>query len=525
MLRLPPNLSRSLNPTGWALAILAFMALLNGAAAQNHSATYDEPAHLRYGYQVLAGNAARFDDSKMPVTALNALSAALLGGPRPESDRILPNARMATLLIWILLGLWIHRWCQRLYGPAAAAAALFLFAVDPNLGAHARWVTTDLYAAFFIFVAVERFSRLLDRPGWLHAVQAGFALALAQAAKFSAVYLYIILFALWAAQSGLPALHSGKIRSHWRTGLLYAGVHLLVLNALFLFDGTGMPFAAHAWKSELFQQVSRSAGWLARLPLPFPAPFLEGLDWVKHYETEFSGRCPGYLLGQILEQKSFAYYPVVLWFKIPIPVQILCAFALLRALRKNSLPQGVFSLWLPTLFYLAYFVFFCRAQMGIRLLLPILPFVYVLLGQTVRELFVSGKKVFAWVGVALCVWAACSPLSYYPHTLSYFNEWAWNRKHLYRILADSDLDWGQNDGLADRYVASRPWICKNPTAPVEGMILVSANFLTGVVFPEKHDWMRVIRRAEPVGHVGYSYLLFFIHPGSLGRLNGGSADH
>ena len=53
---------------GFAMAVLGAAFLVLGIRAiGNASPTTDEPGHYRYGYRILRGVAARWDDSKMPV--------------------------------------------------------------------------------------------------------------------------------------------------------------------------------------------------------------------------------------------------------------------------------------------------------------------------------------------------------------------------------------------------------------------------------------------------------------------------
>ena len=53
--------------------LLCIILALNILSSLGKSLTYDEPNHHRYGLQILNLNSDRFDDSKMPVSALNAL--------------------------------------------------------------------------------------------------------------------------------------------------------------------------------------------------------------------------------------------------------------------------------------------------------------------------------------------------------------------------------------------------------------------------------------------------------------------
>jgi hypothetical protein len=53
--------------------LLAVLFALEVASMQRLTVTYDEWAHLRYGQNILNLDSTRFDDSKMPFSALNAL--------------------------------------------------------------------------------------------------------------------------------------------------------------------------------------------------------------------------------------------------------------------------------------------------------------------------------------------------------------------------------------------------------------------------------------------------------------------
>ena len=72
----------------WLAALtLAVMAGLQLASLRHLSVTYDEPRHLRYGLNLLHDDASRFDDSKMPVSALNAAHPAARTIPGRGSHR------------------------------------------------------------------------------------------------------------------------------------------------------------------------------------------------------------------------------------------------------------------------------------------------------------------------------------------------------------------------------------------------------------------------------------------------------
>jgi hypothetical protein len=116
----------------------------------------------------------------------------------------------------------------------------------------------------------------------------------------------------------------------------------------------------------------------------------------------------------------------------------------------------------------------------------------------------------------LLVWLGVSTLSYYPHFLAYFNEFVRDRTQSYRILVDSNLDWGQSGRYVERYLRAHPDASLEPERPRPGTLLVSANKFSGLLLGEQFRWLR--ENFEPVGHVAYAYLLFHVTPEALRRV-------
>ena len=142
--------------------------------------------------------------------------------------------------------------------------------------------------------------------------------------------------------------------------------------------------------------------------------------------------------------------------------------------------------------------------------MPALPFLVVVAAAAARE----GARWprLPWV---LAAWATASALSYHPHFIPYFNELIGPRVNAYRYLADSNLDWEDHTYFIERFQRRHPELrlVVEPETPQAGDILVGANQLVGVVHPGKYRWLREYFR--PVGHVGYSHLLFRITPEEL----------
>ena len=97
-------------------------------------------------------------------------------------------------------------------------------------------------------------------------------------------------------------------------------------------------------------------------------------------------------------------------------------------------------LWLPVAVYLA-LTLTRGLNIGHRHLLPIYPFLFVAAG---RATLVRGWRPLSVAVVAAAVWYAVSVARVHPHYLAYFNEAAGGPAHGYRLLADLNLDWGQD---------------------------------------------------------------------------------
>jgi 4-amino-4-deoxy-L-arabinose transferase-like glycosyltransferase len=516
-----------------ALLVAAFL-LLAIVGLRHLSLTFDEPHHWRYGQNVLAGNSDRFDDSKMPVSAANALPGKIATWltPGPLQDRLASPAaaRLVTIAAAALLALLTFRWARELYGVGAGLFALALYAFDPNVIAHSRLITTDLYAALAVTATCYAFWHFCRRPGWRTGMPTAVALAASQVAKYFCVLLYPVLAVLalvyWAPTladlarrrdvRGLVA--AARQTAKWVVILVL--VSLTLINAAFLFNGTLTPLAGYAFRSELFRGLQADLpSWLARLPLPLPYPYLEGLDWVVARERTGEGFGPNYLFGRVREGSGFlGYYLVAYLFKVPLAVQIAFGAALVLYVRRGrakGFRQRELFLLGPVLLLWVYFNVFNRAQLGLRHIILTFPLMHVFTAS-----LLGAPAVRPWwrrlVVGALLAWQAVSVLSYFPHELAYFNELILDRRQAYKVLSGSNIDWHQSEWYLARYLEAHPEAVVNPRQPVAGTVVVAVLGVTGVAARWGYDY-RWLRHFEPVAHVAHAYLVYQISAEDLAR--------
>lgn len=513
------------------IALLLSLQLgLSVASVRKETATYDESDHLRYGMQVLDGRTERFDDSKMPVSALNAAAARLFGKTDPKDLATLRVARLATIGAGLGLTLVTFLWARALHGRAAGLLAGGIAALDPSLIAHSRLVTTDVWGALGITLALASSWAWSRRPGYGRAVAAGLAIGAAQLCKFTSVVLYPLLALVavvrFVARRRLAPEErtDGLLRTDPRAtaGQVAAALvaSLVVLNAGYLFQGTGASLSSYRFRSGDAQAVQAGAGVLGRLPLPVPRAWLEGLDWVREYERTGKNYGKIYLLGKLRSGEGFpGYFVVVGLFKMPVGTQLLLlatAISLLRRAREPRLWQDEVFLVVPLVFFALYFNFLFRAQIGFRFVLVCVPLAYVLAGSLLRRGWdETSRALRAFVACAAAA-TAISVLAFYPYYISYVNELLADRNRAFRVFADSSLDYGQSDGYFAAFRAAHPDVIFEPKAPVAGTIAARVNWLAGIS-EELHDtWLA--KNFEPTGHVARSYLVFHVTEEEAARL-------
>jgi hypothetical protein len=460
-----------------AAVLLAVHAGLLAWAATRHSPCTDEVGHLPAGLSHWYFG--RFDLYRVnpPLVRMLAAVPVACAGPatdwrsfhnglRPEwevgLDFVEANgprvfayftwARWACIPLSLLGGCVCWRWAGQLYGPAAGLLALTLWCFCPNVLAHAQLITPDAGAAALGVTAAYLFWRWLGAPTLGRAVAAGVGLGLAELAKTT----WLLLFILW------PILWCLYGRPRRRQGGQLATLLLCGLGMLHLGYGCEDSFVA----LEDFHFVSQALGsdgsgnrfagtWLGRLPVPVPKNYLLGIDLQKR---EFEADTPAYLAGRWQRGGWWYYYLYALAVKVPLGTWLL----VLGTATARLLGRGGAVPWRDETVVLvpaAAALVLVSSQTGLnqhlRYVLPAFPFVFVWVSQAARIATSAGRLVTGMAAAAL-LWSVGSSLAVYPHSLSYFNEWAGGPQGGHAHLLGSNLDWGQDLFYLRRWVEDHP---------------------------------------------------------------------
>ncbi|MEK7513114.1 MAG: glycosyltransferase family 39 protein, partial [Patescibacteria group bacterium] len=208
-------------------ATVALLMVVSGvlmvSAARNDSVVVDELAHIPSGYTYVRFLDYRLNPEHPPLLkALSALPLLALDLNFPTDDErwvsglneqwglgtkflyesgnnpdeIVFLARLAPILLTLLLIILIFVWASELVGRWWALLPTFLFALSPNVIAHGHLVTTDLAATFGVVLSTYLFLRYLMQPSGKRLVAAGIGFGIAELLKFSLVLLIPFFFLL-----------------------------------------------------------------------------------------------------------------------------------------------------------------------------------------------------------------------------------------------------------------------------------------------------------------------------------------
>jgi Dolichyl-phosphate-mannose-protein mannosyltransferase len=329
----------------------------------------------------------------------------------------------------------------------------------------------------------------------------------------------------------------------WRSAPLAAAcavAAVVALNLGFAGEGTFTPLRRYAFISDSFRSLAR-VPVVRDLPLPLPYAYLQGLDMVA-----YDSRAPGwsYLHGQYSQHGFAAYFLLALLVKVPLGTQLLAALALWLCLAGRArAPGGEEYLAVPVLLLLAYFTLAFKLDIGVRYVLPVLPFLFVFSSRVVAgprrpagapdgagAAAPSAEGVEAlrrapaprWLAPAagaLALWVAVASWSVHPHYLVYFNELAGGPDNGWRWLIDSNQDWGQDgDRVRQVYVPSSPvHVFVEPSGPLVGRIAVGVSNLVGrdPAAAARMAWLR--DNFKPIAVIGGSWKVFDVHEDDLAR--------
>jgi 4-amino-4-deoxy-L-arabinose transferase-like glycosyltransferase len=463
--------------------VAIFVVLSIGSVVQK-SPTYDETVHLFAGYSYLSWGDYRVNPEHPPLVKM--LAAAPLLALNLDTARITPRergvvqknknygwvlahrfvyadndaetlfgyARWVMLFLALALALCIVFWARELYGTEAAIAALVLFCFDPNLIAHASIVQTDVPFALFFFASTYFFWRSLKELSWFNLLMTAALFALASVTKFSflailpAWFLVGLVKIMSPEPLNSPITSPSVIAGRWKKAAFLSTIFIFALIFSYVAIWAAYQFRFDAVLYQRGQYFIANRGvespWLVslielcRTHFVLPEAWIFGVeDAYRHMERA------AYLNGEISKTGFWMYFPVAFIAKTPVPTLLLIVIAVGHLICVRPRQGGALALLAPAIIFFLLAVW-SKLNVGLRHIIPVYPFLFVLIGGTVGVLWKSGRRLKRFSLIFICLWLIGSTLWVYPNYLAYFNEVTGGPSRGHRILVDSSLDWGQD---------------------------------------------------------------------------------
>ncbi len=583
------------NKTANIIAIILLGGIMFSAAVfsmKEDSLTFDELAHIPAGYSYLAKQDYRINPEHPPlIKDIPALPLLFLNLNFPDHSpnwtqeesapawwvqfdlgkeflydsgnnpkEIIFWSRFAMIALLLLLGWLIFYWTKKTAGNACAIGALLLFSFSPTFLAHGRLVNTDVGAAFGALLAIVFWLKFLQNPSWKKVILAGLAFGIAMLFKFSLILLipfFVLITVLYSA------LFSLSLIPYLKKSLI-AGIIGFVLVIWPVYQFHVLNYPAEQQLRDTIADISShpvtiakdATIWMTKQELlQAPAQYFRGLLMASQ-RTVWGNNT--YYRGEISTSSWWHYFPMLYLLKVPLAFHVFTLFALaalffflwktcklkekfFSAIRKNFWATA-FLLWIAVYWAAA---IIGNLNIGVRHLLPIFPFAYILAIFGIYHLLksIKAKKLQRALNVfffLLFAWYIGSSFSAFPHYLSYYNKLGGGIENGYKIAVDSNYDWGQDfyrlldfvekekiekirldyfGGENEEYWLGEKYIKLNPKEikkPPKGWLAVSLNqFMGGIAKPAKdfdqetgyYDWLK---EYAPKARAGHSILIYYI---------------
>ncbi|MBI4707936.1 MAG: glycosyltransferase family 39 protein [Candidatus Omnitrophica bacterium] len=373
-----------------------------------------------------------------------------------QPQRIIFYSRLAIILVGLFCGLILFYWTKRAYSPETALFALFFYSFCPNILANTALATTDMVATCFILLSAACFWFYLRNNSLRNIIFAGISLGLAQLSKYTSVLLYPIFILVFLF--GFKEFDKNKRKViFWQILSIFA-ISIIVLWAGYGFDFE--PILKNAMRQNeklaIIQNIvlklfpTASTGLLQRfdyfllnVPVPLGTHILGVLGILRHgYEGHGT-----FFLGKWSAQGNPLYFFVAFLIKTPIPaIVFLFAGIIVCFKEKIKLAEKIILTTILVLFTAASMN---KLQLGLRYILPIYPFCFIL---AARSIILWKKVFFRLFMVILMFWYILANFFSWPNYLSYFNEFIDGPKNGYKYLRDSNIDWGQDLPELAKYI-------------------------------------------------------------------------
>jgi hypothetical protein len=362
-----------------------------------------------------------------------------------NADKILRAVRSVPISLALVFGLIFFIIVTNIFGLPVGIISLIFYVFSPDILTHARLVNTDIWVTVFYFFSITSFGYYLSNPNFKRLIISAIIFGLAMSVKFSSVILIPVLFSLWFTKNYL--LNKTTIFLQAKKTIIpvviFIIISYIVIWANYGFSTSLPPKYEPVLENNYYNKVLIVTQSIAQRVIP--SQYYKGVAILS--SSSFGNR-PAYLFGAEKRGGWWYYFPVAFVVKTPISILLILLSSIVFYIKwRKRLAFNDYLLLTPIILYLLISMG-QKLNIGVRHLLPIMPFIFIWCAKFMIELYnsVNNKKNKIYLVTCyllLIAWIITSTLKIYPHFLSYFNEFV-GPKNGSLVLADSNIDWGQD---------------------------------------------------------------------------------
>jgi hypothetical protein len=415
--------------------------------------------------------------------------------PGNDLMSVLPAARLRMLMLGVALGALIAWWAWRLGGPIAGAVAAGAFCLDPNFLAHAPLLKNDVPISLVFLWFMAALWGVGKRVTLLNTAALGLAIGAALSVKFSGVLVVpVLILALlvrailgepWPWLKGIAATRAARLGLAAVIGVASGAIGWLVVWGCYrfrygpttdptqLFDFSEMWWIAAKHKAfaayrafSLPESVMRdwfahwNPGWVYRAMLWIGEHHLMPQAWVEGFLFTW-GTAPGrytFLMGGDAMWGRWYYFPIAMAVKTPTATLVAVGTALaywgVRRFPASRLWDCASLLLVPVVYLTTAMT--SDLNLGIRHVLPVYPFLFIILGLTAAAGMRRRRRTATAAILVLTAGLAVETFAAYPDFIPFFNTVSGGWANGPNLLADSNVDWGQDLSSIARWQREHP---------------------------------------------------------------------
>ncbi len=470
--------------------LISYYVLQCGWFIRTQSFTFDEPVHIVTGQDMWRHGRFELWNDHPPLGRL-LCTLPLIGarwqvdvgghfpefralGFHPDPQQMAWRGRLVTVGLGILLGALLWVTARRMFSEGAANFALALYAFSPAVVAHFSLVTTDGIGVLSIFAAAVQVARWRRNANLGQTILLGVACGVLLLSKFYTPPMFLVAM-VWVLISKPSGFAWNPLRWNWAKAAAVAVIAFLLVWVGYFFhvsrltmrDGTMIATFPNR------QPIVKHLRTPVNFSIPIPAgEYLEGLRSVALHNHRGH---QAFFMGVFSPKGGWKlYYPVVILLKWPTTVLVLFLALLLLALRRHfRVPADLLVMATFPAVFLA-FAIKSHIDIGDRHVLPLYPFALLFVagwwqlaisprewartrGTAAQPPTVAPWRQRAVLGILIAAVAlnAADGLRYAPDYISYFTPFLAPGQS-YKVLSDSNLDWGQGLLALRRYQQDHP---------------------------------------------------------------------